>query len=522
MIIKRKYKILLLSAFLFAAMFGSGCNEAITDNPVANRPPETSLFLFPDSSITKQKSRLKVHWWGDDPDGIVIGFYFKWGGIDSVWHFTASNDSIFSLPIGSNDTTYNFMISAVDNNGNAKYDESVESGGINFGAEPFEDKNNNGIYDSGEPFTDIGAVDPTPAELKFPIKNTAPEVSWTKESVLPSVSYPVMTFGWNAEDLDGNSTIVNINVALNDTASGVVSLDGSVRLVTLIASGISGDSAEMKILIDGSENKVNAENLKNLKLDAANKFFVQAVDISGAKSKFIQLPDSGSTWFVQKPKSELLVIDDYPGNTGAAFYEDQFNSLRGGVLNSKINTYDIENEKLPYEFLTFLETVKLFDYVLWYSSTNPRIDLANLIAQKYIQGGGHIAFSMTFEDSSANFPFDLGTLQNFLPIDSLGQKNPVPFLLSGANLLKSDQNSDYPQLKTSGTTGYIRTFFPNSITSHTIYDISSSQLSGHIALMNNTNNLFFIGMPLHMCDGIEGNVKIFLEKLFFDVFGMQP
>jgi hypothetical protein len=46
-----------------------------------------------------------------------------WEGIDSNWSFTTSNDSIFSLPIGSSDTVYTFKVSAVDAEGNGLYDQ---------------------------------------------------------------------------------------------------------------------------------------------------------------------------------------------------------------------------------------------------------------------------------------------------------------------------------------------------------------------------------------------------------------
>ncbi len=37
--------------------------------------------------ISQQKSKLQVHWWGDDKDGLVIGYLFKWEGIDENWTF---------------------------------------------------------------------------------------------------------------------------------------------------------------------------------------------------------------------------------------------------------------------------------------------------------------------------------------------------------------------------------------------------------------------------------------------------
>ncbi len=41
-----------------------------------------------------------------------------------IGHFTSKNDSIFALPIGTVDTSFTFLVSAVDNAGNGKYDIS--------------------------------------------------------------------------------------------------------------------------------------------------------------------------------------------------------------------------------------------------------------------------------------------------------------------------------------------------------------------------------------------------------------
>ena len=65
---------------------------------------------------------------------------------------------------------------------------------------------------------------------------------------------------------------------------------------------------------------------------------------------------------------------------------------------------------------------------------------------------------MVFQDSSDTFPFDQSYLQNFLPIDSLGQKKPLSFLLLGASLLPSIGIAGYPTLKTSTTISWVRTY----------------------------------------------------------------
>ena len=213
------FKTLKIVFFLSSAFFFSSCVKDVVDNPTGNQPPHTGIFLYPDSTISRQPSKINVHWWGDDPDGFVIGFYYTWDGTN--WHFTKSNDSLFALQIGISDTTYTFEVSAVDNSGNGVYDSDVYQNGIHYGPEPFTDKNGNGKWDEGENFVDIGLIDPNPAKLDFPIKNSAPTIEWSKLSVLPDTSFPAMSFGWNANDIDGNESIQTINVALNDTTKSV-------------------------------------------------------------------------------------------------------------------------------------------------------------------------------------------------------------------------------------------------------------------------------------------------------------
>lgn len=508
------------------AAIGGGCYDELLNNPIPNNAPETFVFLYPDSSISGQTSRLTVSWWGDDSDGLIVGYFFKWIGIDSTWTFTTSRDSTFSLPIGTIDTTFDFHVSAVDNFGNGLFDDHIFQNQIDYGAEPFTDTNGNGFHDSNENFFDIGLIDPTPASTKFPIKNSTPEIFWSDLSFLPDTSFPVMTFGWAASDLDGESTITNINIALNDT-SNFISLSGSTRLITLRIIDYNAVNPLMEILINGSELNINSEDLPGLKLNDNNKFYIQAEDISGAKSTFISLPDSNSTWFVKKPNSEFLIVDNYNvtdlNNDIAVknFYNDAFSQIAGGTLSGKLNTLDIAGSLLPYESVTFPETIKLFNYVFWYSNSKPRMDLLSLATNKFIDGGGKIAMSLTFEDSTSVFQFDVPTVQGFLPIDSLGQDRPIGFVFSGT-INRSAPDLNYPVLTISSTVSSLRTYYPNPITAQKVYDISASNLSGNIGFKTNDGNLFFIGIPLFQADGGDGNVVPLLEKIFIEDFGLTP
>ena len=517
------YKLIFLLAVSITMI---SCHKSIVDSPIGNKPPNTFISLFPDSTISQQTSRLKVSWWGDDPDGLVVGYYFKWEGIDSSWSFTTSSDSIFTLPIGSSDTTYNFLISAVDNSGNGVYDSRIVQNGIDYGPEPFIDENGNGQYDSGEKFFDIGLIDPSPAQLKFPIVNTPPVVSWNVLTVVPDTTFPVMTFAWNLSDLDGNETIVSVNISLNDTTN-FVSLDGNTELVTLRPVDLNSQNPEMQILINGSESNIFPQNLSGIRLNDTNRIFIQAKDLSGSKSNIISLPDSGHVWYLKKPKGKFLVVNDYHTGTPSVdaeaynFYINEFNTFDNGMLADKFEIYDFQNSPLPFENVTFPQTMGLFKYIFWFSSSHPKIDLMSLFTDNYLQNGGKIMYSMTLGDSASTFAFDLPTLRLFLPIDSLGQKFSISFLFPPVSVVPASPDIQYPELESTGTIGSARTFYP-SITAQLIYNISSSQLNGPIGFLSNDKNLFFIGLPLHLLNGGGMNVNQFLEKVFIDEFNWSP
>ncbi len=511
------FRITLIS--LLILLFAS-CDEKITDNLIGNKAPDTFISLYPDTEISKQQSKVQVHWWGDDPDGLIIGYYLTWDNVN--WSFTSSNDSTFALQIGAKDTSYYFRVSSVDNSGNGVYDNSIVQNGINYGAEPFVDKNGNGKYDAGETFTDIGVIDPTPANIKYPIKNSAPEIKWNTLSVIPDTSFPVMSFGWEAEDIDGDETISKINISLNDTTK-FVSLPGTTRLVLIRVKDFSTSDYKAEILINGSESNLQSEKLPGMKLNDNNRIYVQAEDISGAKSKFIMLPDEKETWYVKKPSGKLLILDDYQTSDNAqSFYKMMFDSVGNGSLKSKYDVWDLAKNPVPYQSITFLETVKLFKYLFCYSDNNPSLTLATLATRKFLDNGGKIFFSMLFPQT-----IDQSELQSFLPIDSAGTMNGKSFtnsLISNSLVNVADNSLPYPTLKTSTTIFRVRTFYPLSGSAIAVYNLEAASLSTNkvIAFRDLDKKLFFIGLPLSKTNGIQTNVKTLLEKVFLDDFGLTP
>jgi hypothetical protein len=498
--------------FLLLSFIIVSCYEDITENPIPNQPPETGLSLFPDSTISGQPSRLNVSWWGDDPDGLIIGYYFSWDGVN--WSFTSSNDSLFALEIGVVDTIYTFRISAADQDGNGRYDNQVVQNNINYGPEPFIDANNNGLYDNGEFFYDVGLIDPTPAELNFPIKNSAPVINWNTLSFLPDTSFPVMSFGWDVEDIDGNETIQQINIALNDTTN-FVSINGSIRIVTIRTDEFESANPLMEILIEGNPNNISSEKLPGLKFDDANVFYVQAVDFSGAKSPFIRLPAENETWFVKKPIGELLIIDDYTSfDDAAGFYYKMMDSLG---LSGSYNVYDLNTHKPPYINITFLETIKLFKYALWYSDNNPSLDIAVASIQKYLDAGSKLLFTTQFPQN-----VDLGNIKGFLPIIT-DSSDYLSSILAGTVVSADSTQPEYPAHQVTSSLFRVRSFYLE-ISALPIYYFANGELNGYIGFMNSATlrNLFFIGLPLHKINGGNANVKSLLEKVLFQDFGLVP
>lgn len=514
--IKLNITIILLLIIAVAA-----CTESGTEPRNGNQAPDTKIFLFPDNpdSINQQKSRLQVHWWGEDPDGAILGYYYRWIGLDDNWSFTPLNDKLFSLPIGSADTTYVIEVMAVDIEGNRRYDNSVIWNGDDIGPEPFIDENGNGIWDEGEFYYDLGLIDQTPASMKFPIKNSPPIIEWNKESVIPEETFPVITVAWNASDLDGDESIVSIDLAINDL-NLAVELPGNTRLVTLRIIDVDAVEPEFEILINGSKDKIYDKTLTGVKLDDFNRLYIRATDISGSSSEVQSLPDTSRTWFIKKPKGDLLIVDDFNnGGNAATFYENLFNSIDNGNYSNKYDVLDIELTQLPFANITFLETMKLFKYIYWYSDSSPSLELTSSVTQKFIINGGKIGYSMTIQKPSSSFDFDLATIQSFLPIEDFGEESPLSFMGSGANILPITGFAEYPQLRTESTISYVRTYITTS-KAKDVHNLSSDQISGTISLINNGKELFFIGLPLHQSNAIDGSVKELIEKVFIDEFGM--
>ncbi len=487
-----------LRYLLISLLLLGGCSET-PNEPVDNLPPETYLSLQPDGELRTTTSRQHIHWWGDDPDGFVAGYFISFDS--NTWSFTTKNDSVFALSLSGSDTTYAFFVRAVDDQGNGAYDADGP-----YGAEPFTDENGNGVWDAGEAYIDLGAVDPTPADLRYPIENSPPVVEFTQGSDVPDTTFTVATFSWYGTDLDGDETIQNYMYALNDTLDPASwkALPRSTTFITLF---------EDDGLVEGD-----------------NIFYLKAVDIAGAQSRIIRMPDTSRSWYVRKPRTELLIVDDYgPADASAGFYRSLTDTLFGGrfrgadVFDIKTGASSTARGKYlpPYINPTFIETLKLFRYVIWYGDNTPTLDVAQLALPDYQASGGHILFTAAFPESAID---PRGGITDFAPIDSLSPQS-IRFVPAGTRALPDAESPGYPELVRDNEgvpVAFVRNLF-RKINARNFYRFEeSARWEGEpvVAVRSGDSRFMLFGIPLHRFDA-EGSVGELIYLIFRNEFGLQ-
>ena len=518
----------LIIVALTISVFFYACSENITGVLNADTAPKTYIAVFPDSTVSQQQSKVRLHWWGDDKDGLIVGYYISFS--PDKWTFTTSNDSTIAFVINGLDTTYNFQVAAVDNSGNGVYDQHVKYKELDLGPEPFSSRDGSNIYKAGDSFIDIGNIDPNPATLKLPLKNTPPVVSFLKDKSgnvinIPETTFTAISFAIDASDLDGTETIQRIYVALNDT-SKKVELPGNARYITLkgILNG-SGSTADCQIYLGSSITTPYNKTVSNLKLNGDNIIYIWAEDIAGGASKKIQMPDVSSVkkWYVKKPVGDILVINDYANDQApSAFYYAMMDSLgllgRTSFLDIATGKTGTSSGNLMPKIINpmFTETLKLFKYVIWYSDVNPSLDAAQSSVRNYLNAGGKVFASFQFP-----LYFDPQGLSDFLPIDSISP-NSINILSKGTNINPTSQASGYPLLQvdqSSSPVTRVRYYYPNPLVTTNLYTIGVAN-NPIVAFKNNESNLVFIGLPINRING-NYKAKDFLKKVLFGEFGVS-
>lgn len=546
--LKKNLHTLLIGLILFvgvSSLYLSGCKSNPSDSQIPNKAPET--FMWADTIGSVLTTQVTLHWWGDDPDGFILGYFVTVDGVK--WSFTTSNDSTFVVNIGTKSIdTSKIQVVSVDREGNGKWDNAVFVSGQNIGGEPFVDADSNGVYSPGEKFIDCGLIDQTPATLRVVIENTPPVVAFGVNVSIPSKTLPIVSVLFSGTDVDGNGTIKEYYIALNDTSEQAwQAVPNSVSLLTLVGdlSDTSANTVSAR-LKSGTDAEDLGISVANMKLNQNNVLYLYCKDITGARSPIIRLPDTTKTWFVQKPvgRKRLLLIDDYgtaspaPSQVYQAIFSQTTNS--NGQNYSDFDLVDLYSKQIsPSVSAPMLsETMKLYSVVLWYVRTGrvENLRYAQETVPGYIQNGGKVVFTTGFENFISNGELPV----NFLPIDSLvtgyrvnDSTTNVGFIsrvYKDSKILPTDSlgSNPHPSLVYDRTSIFGSYAFEPGPTDSALYRLDLPKSSNTqelwvgnpaVGVISNDRSLVFFSMPIHLMNSIDPlDGKPRLVKLFERIF----
>ena len=450
------------------------CSEGKVNTPLGNLPPETDIFVASQDTLNYTQSTQHIFWDGRDPDGFITGFYYSWveNPQPSDWTFTTEQSRVFPLKITGEDTIYLFQVKAVD---------------------------------------DEGLEDPTPARQNFPIRNSPPELKWTLASLIPDTTFTVATFIWKVSDLDGDSTIDHFDYTLDDDTLNWRRIPGYLRSITLNAdSGLS---------------------------EGPHSFTIRAVDIAGAQSEVLRMPENaGDFWFVKEPRGRYLLIDDFENESATVGYPDAFyKGMMGRVVVPQGENYSYWNieEQFPASNEQFIQTLNLFDYVIWYTDISRETDEHFIAAQLAVpqflnrapREGGKIIYSTMFDQNFGTQGNPLG----FTPVSALSVEdyrcfpgniyNPDSLFFSAfPNILT------LPVLKVSEFFVGIKALIPKS-TAVPVYRFQNPSPPNDTPLFiiigrNDNTGLYdfvFSATPLHQLKG-NNNLDDFFDIVLNEIF----
>lgn len=410
-------------------LYLSACNtrDGIHGIPAENRLPET--FMVADTIIRAGDDRftstLRVHWWGTDPDGWVTGYEIRLAEMaDTSWSYTSSKDSIvlLNIPAGSDTFDAVFEIRAIDN---------------------------------------TGAKDPTPARLRYPVRNSPPTLSFVYPpsgsnplaGAFPSNSFPVLHFVWQGSDPDGTASIERYELSLNDTTQPANWLSLSPAFTECILQAETpGAGPSTCLVFPGNHITPLSNRLQGLSISDSNRLYVRVIDRSGAKSVWME---SRSVYVRAVTQNMLLVnaftpsaIPNQNVDTVSALMAlhlaaagiTQYQELR--IFERSGNTFT----QLSANNATQSRIFDLFDHIIWLGGGGYDFDQNAALAQytmgRFLDGGGNLLMSLT---SSAGSPVT-GSLYELFPFDSLlAPPNGYGFLLTDTATL-SPLTPNYPVL----------------------------------------------------------------------------
>jgi len=325
-----------------------------------NQPPETTLMV--DSSVNVDPTHYMqvLHWHGEDPDGEVARYEYKWtldpdvdaADFDTTWvgrvePFVTWESDSFYLPVPGGSATHDFQVRAVDRE---------------------------------------GLADPTPAFVELTVTNEAPKIWYVRGGeldtliTLPEEILPVYSLHFKVEDPDdseGSGALLREVRFWFEDPGDYISIPGTDTLFTLMPENFGEDVGRER------------------------QFHLQAVDLAGAVSGIL----SGSAFVKDVSQVELLILDSCDSGTGAEITADQFwkNDVAGLLAPEKVYIHDFAAAGSLGQPQVLRDIFSIFKVVLWYNGDvgsadavfftgepSPEIQEAEPALLEYLQEGGKV------------------------------------------------------------------------------------------------------------------------------------
>jgi hypothetical protein len=348
-----------------------GCDKG---EKFENNPPETQL-AFESINLTGENrlnSQVRLSWFGTDVDGYVKGYEISLNNQD--WKYVTTQDSTFVFPLeqGKDTTDIDFYVRSID---------------------------------------DLDQKDETPAYLRIPLKNTAPEVNFIASTLPIDSNHLVVTFSWLAKDLDGDASITNAYLKANNGDWLEIPLNANVISLTPENPSANGVT-NAKIYHNG---KFDPSTLSGFNINGANTLYLKVVDFAGAESE----PDTSNSFYVSGKKENMLFISGQD--------EATTNKYKALLSNSNYDflDYSLADKQPKFWDQTFSLIINNYEGLFINSDanvfTNPYNQRSALLLefmapslQKYFNNNGKAFVTTSFTSTS-----DITSLSEVFPIDSI-------------------------------------------------------------------------------------------------------
>lgn len=294
---------------------------------LANTPPETNISVdaINLTGDDRLSSIVRLSWNGRDKDGYVVGYEYSFD--NKNWLYTIKQDSIFSFDLeeGSDTTDIDFYIRAIDN-------DSLR--------------------------------DLSPDYLKIPIKNTPPEVAFDENSFAFDSSLLVFTFRWSGQDQDGDNTIQNAYIKINE--GEWTEFNRNQQMISLIPSSPETTGLQpADVYYNTNRTKENFQIAGFMNNDS-NTIYLKLVDQAGAESNI----DTSNTIFIKPKTGDNLFVTGNPSGVS---------NLYANILDQVNPSYDMVdyggNAQPAFWNPTFFYQLMHYDALIWSSPaqafTNP-------------------------------------------------------------------------------------------------------------------------------------------------------